>query len=52
MTDLANLWATIASMWLPLTVLTVAGLTTLAVAWWATLQTETRDGFLWGEDTE
>lgn len=39
--------ATILSMWFPLSVLTVAGLTTLGLAWWATLAAEEHDDFLW-----
>lgn len=51
MPDLLNLWATIASMWLPITVLTVAGVSTLGLGWWLSVKTEGHDDFLW-EGTE
>lgn len=44
-----SLWATIASMWLPPTVLTVAGLATLGLGWWLSVKAEGHDDFLWGE---
>lgn len=40
---------TIWSMWLPLTVLTVAGLATLGLGWWLCVKAEGKDDFLWGE---
>lgn len=46
------MFETIASMWLPLTVLLVAGTLTIGVAWWATLQAENKDDFLFGDDTQ
>lgn len=45
-----NLWATIASMWLPLTVLTVAGVSTLGLGWWLAVKAEGRDEWILGMD--
>jgi len=41
---------TLASMWLPLTVLAIAGATTLGLAWWLAVTTEGHDEWLTGED--
>lgn len=43
---------TIASMWLPLTVLTVAGLTTLGLGWWLSVKAEGHDEWILGTTTE
>jgi hypothetical protein len=40
---------TIGTMWFPLLVLAVAGLLTLAVAWWACLVSEGKDDWMLGD---
>lgn len=41
---------TIGTMWFPLTVLLIAGLLTLAVAWWVCVTAEGKDDWLIGDD--
>lgn len=41
---------TIASMWFPILVLTVAGTLTLGLAWWACVAAEGKDEWLIGDD--
>lgn len=43
-----TLAATIVSMWLPLTVLTVAGTATLILGWWLSVKAEGRDDWIIG----